>query len=249
MSDYPKPSPTSAVRVALVTGASSGYGFGIASILRLRGFTVFVTGRREERLNSVAKEIGAIPLVADVTSTSDWDRVVSSILAEFGRIDLLINNAGGGGPIKPIAEQSDAEIDSVIALNLTSVIYGCRRIAPVMIAQNGGVIINISTVCAKYSWPGWSLYSAAKAGLERFSKGLYTELRPHGVRVTTLTPSWGTTEFNDAAGIAGPPPELLARSTKPEDLGRIVADIAETPAHLNILEMTVLPIVQDISPL
>jgi short-subunit dehydrogenase len=139
-----------------------------------------------------------------------------------------------------------------LSLNLTSVILGCRRAAPVMCRQGSGTIINISSVCAKYSWPGWSIYSAAKAGVERFSKGLYTEVRPHGVRVTTLTPSWGATDFCDASELSGHPSthsSVRERCTHPLELGKIVADIVATPAHLEILELTVVPTVQDISPL
>lgn len=236
-------------RVAIVTGASSGYGVGIARALSDRGFSVFITGRRADKLTAIAAEIGAVPLVADASSPEDWDRVVAAATRVTGRIDVLVNNAGSGGPIKPVAELSDADIASVLALNLTGAIYGCRRVAPLMSAQGDGVIVNISSICAKYSWPGWTIYSAAKAGLERFGKGLYTELRPHGVRVTTLTPSWGTTEFTEASGIPGQPPEVVAQCTKPAELGRIVADIVDAPSHLEILEMTVLPLVQDISPL
>jgi short-subunit dehydrogenase len=164
----------------------------------------------------------------------------------------LINNAGAGGRIAPTAEQSDEEIIQTLHLNLTSVILGCRRVAPIMTAQGSGTIVNISSVCAKYSWPGWSIYSAAKAGVERFSKGLYLEVRPSGVRVTVVTPSWGATEFCDNSGIGGHPatdPAVRAKCTHPHELGKIVADIVATPAHLEILEMTVVPTVQEIMPL
>jgi NADP-dependent 3-hydroxy acid dehydrogenase YdfG len=162
------------------------------------------------------------------------------------------NNAGAAGRIAPTVDLSDEEIVQTLSLNLTSVILGCRRVAPVMSAQGSGTIVNISSVCAKYSWPGWSIYSAAKAGVERFSKGLYLEVRTSGVRVTTLTPSWGATDFCDVSGIGGHPamdPAVRAKCTHPLELGKIVADIVETPAHLGILELTVVPTVQEIMPL
>jgi NADP-dependent 3-hydroxy acid dehydrogenase YdfG len=88
--------------------------------------------------------------------------------------------------------------------------------------------------------------------VERFSKGLYLEVRTSGVRVTTLTPSWGATEFCDNSGIGGHPatdPAVRAKCTHPLELGKIVADVVETPAHLEILELTVVPTVQEIMPL
>jgi len=237
---------------AIITGASGGYGAGIAEIFTQRGFHVWITARNASKLNDVASRIGATALPADVTSASDWDRVIRTVLDGSGRIDALVNNAGAAGRIAPTADLSDEEIAATLSLNLTSVILGCRRVAPVMCGQGFGTIVNISSVCAKYSWPGWSIYSAAKAGVDRFSKGLYAEVREKGVKVTTLTPSWGATEFCDASGIGGHPatdPEIRAKCTHPLELGRIVADIVATPRHLEILEMTVLPTVQEIMPL
>ncbi|WPJ96950.1 SDR family oxidoreductase [Coraliomargarita algicola] len=237
---------------AIVTGASSGYGVGIAKVLIQRGHNVFITARNAEKLEAVASQIGATAIVADATSGSDWDRVIETVMKATGHIDVLINNAGAGGKIAPIEEQTDEEITQTLMLNLNSVFFGCRRVAPIMRQSKRGTIINISSICAKYSWPGWSVYSAAKAGIERLSKGLYLELREAGVRVTCLTPSWGDTEFSQNSNIAGHPslsPEIRAACTKPEELGEIVANIVTTPPNLEIIEMTVVPNVQEISPL
>lgn len=245
-------SKTSAQPTAIVTGASRGYGVGIARALRARGYTVFITGRSAEALEEVATELGATAIPADATRGADWDRVIETVLAATGRIDVLVNNAGAGGRIAPVAELSDDEVLDCLSLNLTATILGCRRVAPIMRVQRSGTIVNLSSVCAKYSWPGWSVYSAAKAGVERFSKGLYTELRDAGVRVTTLTPSWGATDFCEASQIAGHPaldPATRERCTHPDELGKLVADIVATPAHLEILELTVVPLVQELVPL
>ena len=236
----------------IITGASGGYGAGIAETFCQRGYRVWITARNGRKLEEVASRIGATAIVADATNSADWDRVIKTVLDATGRIDALVNNAGAAGRIAPTAELTDEEIIQTLSLNLTSVILGCRRVAPVMSAQGSGTIVNISSVCAKYSWPGWSIYSAAKAGVERFSKGLYLEVRPSGVRVTTLTPSWGATEFCDNSGIGGHPatdPAVRAKCTHPLELGKIVADVVETPAHLEILELTVVPTVQEIMPL
>jgi NADP-dependent 3-hydroxy acid dehydrogenase YdfG len=248
----PRNMPSTGPPVAIVTGASGGFGVGIARALVGEGYRVFATARSEDRLRRAAAEVGAEPVVADATRGADWDRLFATVLDAAGRVDLLVNNAGAGGRVADVVELTDEEIFACVQLNLTGVILGCRRAAPVLRRQGGGTIVNISSVCARYSWPGWSVYSAAKAGVERFGKGLYAELRGSGVRVTTLTPSWGATDFADASGIGNHPstlPGTRERCIHPDELGRIVADIARAPAHLEILELTVLPTVQEIIPL
>lgn len=232
----------------IVTGGGSGYGKGIAAALCAAGAKVWITGRDAAKLEAAARETGATPFVADVSSPADWDRLLAAVGDDLA---VLVNNAGAGGPIKPVAEQADADIAAVIATNLTGVIYGCARAGRVMAARGAGAIINVSSVCALYAWPGWSVYTAAKAGLAKFSHGLYTELRPHGVRVTCLTPSWGRTGFNNAAGITGASedPALADQCTDPADLGRIVLQILETPDYLAVPDITVQPMVQAIEPM
>lgn len=231
----------------LVTGGGGGYGKGIAAVLKRAGAEVWITGRNAEKLHRTAGEIGVHAVEADVASGADWDRVFAAI----GDLDVLVNNAGAGGTLKPVAEQTDADIAAVIDTNLTGAILGCVRAAKVMTARRSGTIINISSVCALYAWPAWSVYTAAKAGLAKFSHGLYTELRPFGVRVTCLTPSWGQTGFNRAAGITGASEdaEKAAQCTSPEELGELVREILETPDHLAIPDVTIMPMIQDICPM
>ncbi len=231
----------------LVTGGGSGYGYGIAKILKDAGAEVWITGRDRNKLDKAISELGVKAVCADVSSGVDWDRV----FVEMGDIDVLVNNAGAGGHIAPVAEQCDEDILAVIGANLTGVIFGCSRAAKIMCAKRSGTILNISSVCALYAWPGWSVYTAAKAGVAKFSHGLYTELRPFGVRVTCLTPSWGQTAFNQASNITGASenPELASKCTRPEELGVLVKEILETPDHLAIPDLTIQPMVQDICPM
>lgn len=234
--------------VAIVTGGATGYGYGIAQALKARGARVWITGRRADRLEAAAAELGVAALPADVTVPADWDRVLDTVLGAADRVDILINNAGAGINIAPVVEISDEEIAACIAVNLTGVIYGCRRVAPVMQAQGSGTIINISSICDSECWPGFSVYGAAKAGLLAFSQHLYVELREAGVRVTCLTPSWGATEFGVPLGMAPRDEELERKVTQPADLGELVAQVCELPDHLVIPTLTVLPLVQKIIP-
>ena len=234
--------------VAIVTGGSSGYGTGIARVLKARGARVWITGRRKDRLEAMAAQLGVQAVAADVTLPADWDRLVETVTGEAGRVDVLVNNAGAGIHIAPLAEQSDADIQSCVDTNLTGAIWGCRRVAPLMEQQRAGTIVNISSICDSQAWPGFSVYGAAKAGLLAFSQHLYVELRQSGVRVTCLTPSWGATEFSQAAQLEPAAEDIRRQMTQPEELGEIVAQICELPDHLVIPTMTVLPLVQEIVP-
>jgi len=233
---------------ALVTGGSRGYGAGIAKALVEAGARVYITGRNEETLRRSAAATGAHPLVADVTSAADWERVRAAIEAESAGVDLLINNAGAAVRIADVEAQSPEEIAAVIAVNLTGPILGVRALLPGMKQRGRGTILNLSSICDHQSWPGWTIYGAAKAGLRKFSEGLYTECRPHGVRVTTLTPSWGRTGFQEAANLDGFDAATAAAVTGPEELGAVVVQLCALPGHLTALEMTLLPLVQEIVP-
>ena len=232
---------------AIVTGGSSGFGKGIAEALSAAGAKVWITGRNREKLSAAAEEIGVRAFVADASNGGDWDQ----LLAEVGDIDVLVNNAGFGGKIAPLTEQDDAGIAAVIATNLTGAIMGASRVAKIMAKRRHGVIVNISSVCALHAWPGWSVYTAAKAGLLKFSHALHTEMRPHGVRVSCLIPSWGHTNFNRASGIPEVSGDLTPAEAyiSPSQLGKIVTDLVAMPDHLTVPELVVQPMVQEIIPM
>lgn len=236
-------------KTAIVTGGSRGYGAGIAEVLNEKGCEVWITARDEDDLRRTAERIGVNYVVADVTRPEDWDRVFDTVLEDTGRLDVLINNAGAGVEIAPLAEQTDEQIRTSIDVNLTGAIFGCRRAAKVMAEQGSGTIINVSSVCEDQAWPGFGPYSAAKAGLAQLSNCLYTELREDGVRVTTLTPSWGATDFAEAAGLPEKDEETRQKCIQPRELGDIVAQICELPAHLEIQDLTLWPRVQEVVPL
>jgi NAD(P)-dependent dehydrogenase (short-subunit alcohol dehydrogenase family) len=238
--------------VAIVTGGSRGYGYGIAEALRKAEADVWITGRDSRRLTAAAAELDVHCVVADVTRPEDWDRLFEEALGARQRLDILVNNAGGGIKIAPMTEQTDDTIAQSVALNLTGQLFGCRRAAAVMMRQKSGMIVNVSSGCALHAWPGWGPYSAAKAGLNQFSHCLYTELRPAGVRVTTVTPYWGATDFVTSAAIEGHPagdPDIRERTMQPREMGRLVLDLCSMPAHLVVPDITVQPLVQQIEPM
>jgi len=236
-------------KTALVTGGGKGYGKGIAKVLKNCGAYVWITGRDEIALEKTAKELGVECKRADVCVSEDWDQVFASILEKHGTLDVLVNNAGAGISIKPFDEQIDEEIEESITVNLTGALLGCRRAVPVMKRKKSGTIVNVSSACARQAWQGWSVYSAAKAGIVQFSNCLYTELREWGIRVTSLIPSWGATGFLKSSGLQDFDSETKERCIQPDDLGEVVAMICSLPSHLEIQDMTLWPRVQKVEPL
>ena len=236
-------------KTAIVTGGSRGYGVGIAEELKKHGAVVWITGRDESVLQGTAERLKVHCMRADAARAVDWDALVDNVVKETGTIDILVNNAGGGVKIAALDEQDDDEIEQSIAVNLSGAILGCKRVVPFMKRQGSGTIVNVSSVCAKEAWPGWSVYSAAKAGLVQFSQCLYTELREHAVRVTSLIPSWGATNFLTAANLQGFDADTAAAAIQPNELGALVVTICTLPPHLNIEELTLWPLVQKIEPL
>jgi NAD(P)-dependent dehydrogenase (short-subunit alcohol dehydrogenase family) len=236
-------------RTVIVTGGSGGFGAGIAAAFVKAGDRVWITGRNEAKLHASAKETGANPFPADVASGNNWDRLIEAVMEETGRLDILVNNAGEGVRIAPAAEQSDEAVIRSLASNLTGSIMGCTRASIIMKEQGDGLIVNIGSACSTHAWPGWSVYSAAKAGLLQFTRCLLTELRPHGVRVTSLLPSWGQTDFTDAADLPPRDPEMLAACISPADMGELILQIAGLPPHLVTEEIKLWPMVQPMTQL
>ncbi|MBQ4528436.1 MAG: SDR family oxidoreductase [Clostridia bacterium] len=232
-------------RIVFVTGASSGYGKSIAKAFAKNGDTVIMAARNSDKLERARNEIGGdLAFSMDVTKTEDWDRAFDIISEKYQRLDILVNNAGGGIAIKEVSEFTTDEIDDVIKLNLNSVIYGCRTFATMMKDQKCGTMINISSVCARQCWPTWSVYAAAKAGVLNFSKGMYLEMQPHGVRVTCVVPSSASTGFQSACNIGETTDKLL-----PEDIAETVLYVANLPQRAVVEDVTVWGIDKEINPL
>ena len=150
----------------IITGGATGYGYGDARALKAAGGEVWIVGRRLERLRKAAEELGVRFIQGDITRGEDWDRIMETV----GEVDILVNNAGVAVKVEPLLSFSDEEIFRSINGNLTGAILGCRRVAEKMVARKSGLIINVTSVCSHYGWPGFACYTAAKAGLDMFSR-------------------------------------------------------------------------------
>ena len=220
-------------QVVVITGAASGYGRATAKRFREEGAAVIITDINEMALQEAAAEIGAEAYQQNVMRWEDWQTLFASVMATHGRVDILVNNAGGGVVIADTVDQTLEAVDKIIALNLNSVVYGSMTFGKQMRAQGSGTIVNISSTCATEAWPKFSVYAAAKSGVVSLSKGMYTELRPFGVRVTAVIPGAGATNFSKNAGLAEPATPFLL---KPEDMAEVILHICQMPQHIEVEE-------------
>jgi NAD(P)-dependent dehydrogenase (short-subunit alcohol dehydrogenase family) len=231
-------------KVIVVTGGTSGYGFAAAQKFLEAGERVIAVARNKEALEKTKESLGADIFAADITKEDDWAALYEYVNSQYGRIDLLLNNAGGAVVLAPFLEQSSEKIMESINLNLLGMIWGCKAFAQMMAAQRSGTIINIASVCATHAWPAYSVYAAAKSGVVSFSKSLYVELRPMGVRVCCLIPAAGDTPFCVNAG-GDPNPVMM----KAPDFAQAIFDVFNLPPHIVVENMTVWGMDQEVVPL
>lgn len=178
--------------VCIVTGASSGIGRGIATRLCERGARTVVAARRKQKLEDVARSIrqsggDVLPVQADVTVQSDVEELVRQALDSYGRIDLLVNNAGIAVH-RPMAELTLDDFEHIFAVNLFGLVRCTKAVVPHMVERGEGTIINISSGAGKMGYAGGTAYCASKHAVNGFADALYQELRGQGVQVYTLCP-------------------------------------------------------------
>jgi short-subunit dehydrogenase len=204
----------------LVTGATGGIGHAIARAVRSRGVALIVTGRRSEVLEPLAAELGARPIVCDLSSRGELERLVSGV----GPVDVLISNAGvaAGGVLVELGQE---EIDRALEINLRAPIALARALAPGMVARRSGHIVFVSSLQGKAATPDASLYCASKFGLRGFALALRQDLRRYGVGVSVVLPGF----ISDAGMFADSGARLPAGvgTRSPEDVARGVISAIE----------------------
>jgi len=223
-------------RIAIVTGAGQGIGAGIATKLAAEGATVVVTDVNEETAAATAKELGngAIGICTDVTDRDSVGAMVDRVVAEYGRVDVLVNNAGWD-KAEPFVESEPATWDRIIQINLYGQLNTCHKVLPIMAAQGYGRVVNIGSDSGRVGSSGEAVYSAAKGGVIAFTKTIARELARSGVTANCVSPgptdtalfaSIGGERLREALTKAIP----LKRLGQPEDLANAVAFLASDEA-------------------
>jgi 3-hydroxy acid dehydrogenase/malonic semialdehyde reductase len=237
--------------IVFITGASSGFGAEMARVFVSRGHQVVISGRRKDRLDALAAELGdlALPLVMDVTDKASINEALSVLPQSWRPVDLLINNAGLALGTQPAQEASLDDWETMIATNCTGLVAMTRALLPAMVERGSGLVINIGSIAGTYPYPGGNVYGATKAFVDQFTLNLRADLVGTGVRASNIAPGLcGGTEFSnvrykgdDAAAAK------VYEGTKPltaSDIAETAYWIATLPAHININNIEMMPTCQ-----
>ncbi|NVI88164.1 SDR family NAD(P)-dependent oxidoreductase [Actinomadura sp. BRA 177] len=225
-------------KVAIVTGAGRGIGRAIAAKLADEGAVMLAADIDEAAAKQTASDLGgdAAGVRTDVTSRESVDAMAEEAKARFGRIDVLVNNAGWD-VAGPFVQSDPADWDKIIAINLYGVLHACHAVLPVMAGQKHGAVVNIGSDAGRVGSAGEAVYSAAKGGVIAFTKTLAREQARHGVRVNCVCP--GPTDTALFASMGGDDPKLrealvraipFRRLAEPSDIAGVVAFLASDEA-------------------
>ncbi|NBB82635.1 MAG: glucose 1-dehydrogenase [Alphaproteobacteria bacterium] len=222
-------------RVAVVTGAGSGFGAGIARTFAAEGGKVVVADIDGAAADRVAGEIGpaALPIRADVTDKADAAAMIDAAVDRFEGLDILVNNAGYAHRNKSMLEVTDDEFDRIFAVNVRAVFLACRIAVPLLAARGGGVILNTASTAALRPRPGLTWYNASKGAVVTATKSMAVELAPQKIRVNALCPVIGETGMT-ATFLGEDTPERRAQFAATIPLGRFSTpdDMAQAALYL-----------------
>ena len=237
------------MKTAFITGATAGIGEAAARRFAGEGWRVIGTGRRGDRLDALAGELGAsfLPVVCDMRDTVDLERVVAELPEQFAGVDLLLNNAGLAPPMNPLQEAEQEPLERVIATNVDGLVALTRVLLPTLIERRGQVI-NLSSVAATYPYRGGAVYAGTKAFVRQFSLGLRCDLHGTGVRVTSIEPGMVETEFTIVrTGGDKAASDALYAGMAPltaDDIANTIWWAATLPPHVNVNTLEVMPTTQ-----
>ena len=238
--------------IVLITGASAGFGATIARRFVAEGHRVIAAGRRAERLEALAAELGAdrvLGLVLDVRDRAAVEAAIAGLPAAWAEIDLLVNNAGLAVGTEP-AQTADLDgWETMVDTNIKGLMTVTRAVLPGMVARNRGHVINLGSTAGTYPYPGGNVYGASKAFVRQFSLNLRADLLGSSVRVTDVSPGLvGGTEFSGVRfrGDAGKAAKVYegANALTPEDVAEAVHWAATLPARVNINVIEMMPVTQ-----
>jgi NAD(P)-dependent dehydrogenase (short-subunit alcohol dehydrogenase family) len=230
------------LRVALITGAGRGIGRAVALALARAGYVLCLAARSHEQLTETRTISGLEPrssliVLVDLAESEGPENLIEASIDHFGRLDVLINNAGFAPARTPLIKISRADQDRMVALNLRAPIALARMAAAQMARQpERGIIVNIASSSARGSQPGEAIYIATKAGLVAFTRSCAAEFRRYGVRTSVILPGLTDTSFI-------PPNRRLERTVmlQPEDIAAAVMTVVNAPSHVCPLEVELEP--------
>ncbi len=245
------------VKTTVITGATSGFGRSCAERFAEEGWKLVLIGRRAKRLEEMWKELSVktdiLTITLDVQDRGKVFKTFESLPVDFSKIDVLVNNAGLAMGLAPAFKADINDWDTMIDTNIKGLVYCTRALLPAMVKRNAGQIINIGSISGNWPYPGGNVYGATKAFVQQFSRNLRADLHGTKIRVTNLEPGIAETEFSivrfkgdeERAGKVYKDIQAL----KAGDISDIVWWIANTPEHINVNQIEVMPTCQTWGPL
>lgn len=236
--------------IALVTGASVGFGREIACRLVQDGYKVIATARRKEKLEQLAKQFPEYiyPVVMDMMDTKAVEQTINQLPIEWQNIDILVNNAGLALGVDPIPKISLSSWDQMIQTNIIGLIHLTQYIIGGMIKRQRGHVISLGSIAGTYPYSGGNVYGATKAFVAQFMLNLKTDLLGTPIRVTNIEPGLcGGTEFSEVRLKDRAKAKDVYAGTQPltaEDIAETVSWIVGLPAHVNINRIEMMPVCQ-----
>ena len=229
-------------KTAMVTGGASGFGRGIAETFGREGANVVILDLNQAGAQEVASSISnhALAIEGDVTKKSDIERAVAQTVEQFGRLDIVVNNAGWTHVNQPMLEVDEDEFDRVFNINVKSIYLMTHAVVPLMRSQGGGVMINLGSTAGIRPRPGLTWYNGSKGAVNLMSRSMAVELAPDRIRVNAVAPVMGEsamlerfmglpdTPENRAKFVAGIP---LGRMSKPSDVANACLYLASDEAE------------------
>lgn len=241
-------------KIALITGATAGIGEACAHLFAREGYNLILTGRRQDRLDALARQLNAMHNIEIAVSSFDVrnrDQVVNaleSLPQQWKQVDLLINNAGLSQGLDPIQKGSYDDWDTMIDTNIKGLLYVSKIVANWMIDYKRGHIINISSIAGKNAYANGNVYCASKAAVDSLNQGMRIDLLPYGIRVSGVYPGAVETEFSEVR-FKGDKERAKKVYEGFEPL--VAADVADAiyyivsrPAHVNVNELILMPTAQ-----
>ena len=243
-------------KIALITGATAGFGTEICRTLIQAGYFVIGTGRRTERLTSLKAELGEkfLPLAFDISDRLATQEAIKSLPTQLENIDLLVNNAGLALGLESADKADLDDWEQMIDTNIKGLVNITRFVLPQMVERNTGHIINLSSIAGTYPYPGGNVYGGTKAFVTQFSLNLRADLAGKNIRVTSVEPGLcGRTEFSNVRFKGdNERAEKLYENVQyvtPQDIANMVLWLNQQPEHVNINRIEVMPTAQTFAPL
>ncbi|WP_046243933.1 SDR family oxidoreductase [Hymenobacter terrenus] len=228
-------------QVVIVSGASRGIGRAVALLLALQGAKVVAVARSEDELTELTRKTQGLSIVADVADETDAQHVIDETLRHYGQLDILICNAGVGS-FNNLEQFGAAEWDRMFDTNVKGTFLLCKAAVPHFKAQKKGHIIGIASDVSKRTFAHGTAYGASKYAQDALLGSLRKEVRPHGIKVSTIYPGLVDTYFNDTT-----PGSAEAEKThlRPVDIAQAVRYVLEAPPHVVVDELMLHPLTQE----